>query len=130
MGKRKVVLTGPSGYIAQRMLPALEARYDLVLLNARPTARDGKAVPGLVVVDLTDHNREAYRRHFEGADAVVHCAFVSAPGLDATTVLDNSDPKFRAELANIGMAYNVYRTALEVGVRRVVVASSNRGGLL
>jgi nucleoside-diphosphate-sugar epimerase len=126
MVKRKVVLTGASGYVAQRMLAELEARFDLVLLDARPTTRAGKAVPGLRVVDLTDPNREAYRRHFGEADAVVHCAFVSAPGLGATTFLDNSEPKFRAEHTNVGMAYNVYQTALEEGVRRVVVASSCR----
>lgn len=126
MVRRKVVLTGASGYIAQRMLAELEARYDLVLLDARPTTRNGKTVPGLRVVDLTHPNRDGYRRHFAGADAVVHCAFVSAPGLDATTFLDNSESKFRPEYANVGMAYNVYRTALEESVRRVVVASSNR----
>lgn len=124
MVKRKVVLTGAAGYVAQRMLAEFQARYDLVLLDARPTTRDGKVVPTLQVVDLTDPNREAYRRHFTGADAVVHCAFVSAPGLDTTTFLDNSEPKFRAEHANVGMAYNVYQTSLEEGVRRVVVASS------
>lgn len=45
MVRRKVVLTGASGYIAQRMLAELEARYDLVLLDARPTTRNGKTVP-------------------------------------------------------------------------------------
>jgi hypothetical protein len=38
---------------------------------------------------------------------------------------DNSDAKFQAEHANVALAYNVYRTALEEGVRRVVVCSSN-----
>jgi nucleoside-diphosphate-sugar epimerase len=50
---------------------------------------------------------------------------VRAPGLDATTWQDNSDGKFWAEHANVALAYNVYRTALEEGVRRVVMASSN-----
>jgi nucleoside-diphosphate-sugar epimerase len=76
-------------------------------------------------VDLTNPNRDTYRRHFSGAEAVVHCAFVSAAGLDAGSFLDNSEAKFRAEYANVGMAYHVYQTALEEGVGRVVVASSN-----
>jgi hypothetical protein len=50
---------------------------------------------------------------------------VRAPGLDATTWQDNSDAKFWAEHENVALAYNVYRVALEEGVRRVVVASSN-----
>ena len=125
MAKRRVMVTGASGYVAQRMLPELQARYELVLLDARPATREGKAVPGLHVVDLTGSNRDAYRKHFKGVDAVVHCAFVSAPGLDSGTFLDNSEPKFRAELKNVEMAYHVLQTALEEGVRRVVVASSN-----
>ena len=77
------------------------------------------------VCDLTDPDRSKYQEHFMGADAVLHCAFVSAPGLDATTWQNNSDAKFQAEYANVGMAYNVYTAAQEAGVRRVVVASSN-----
>lgn len=125
MAKRRVVVTGASGYVAQRMLPALAERWDLVLLDVRDTTSDGRKVPGLVVADLTQRDRDAYRRHFRGADAVIHCGYVRAPGLDATTWQDNSDAKFWAEHENVALAYNVCRTALEEGVRRVVVASSN-----
>jgi nucleoside-diphosphate-sugar epimerase len=125
MSKRRVVLTGASGYVAQRMFAELSERWDLVPIDVRETSRDGKKVPGLVVADLTEPDRGRYRRHFEGADAVIHCGFVSAPGLDATTWQDNGDAKFWAEHKNIALAYNVYRTALETGVRRVVAASSN-----
>jgi len=123
--KRRVVVTGAAGYVAQRMWPEIEKRWDLVPIDVRPTTRDGKAVDGLVVADLTRPDRDQYRRHFRGADAVIHCAFVSAPDLDATTWQDTSDAKFWAEHANVALAYNVYRVALEEGVRRVVVCSSN-----
>ena len=125
MAKRKVVLTGAAGYVAQRMLPELQERYDLVLLDTRATTKEGKPVPGVQSADLTGSNRDSFRKHFKGADAVIHSAFVSAPRLDATTFLDNSEPKFRAEHKNVEMVYNVLQTALEEGVRRVVVASSN-----
>jgi hypothetical protein len=125
MAKRKVVLTGAAGYVAQRMLPELQERYDLVLLDTRATTKEGKPVPGVNIADLTGSNRDGFRKHFKGADAVIHSAFVSAPSLDATTFLDNSEPKFRAEHRNVEMVYNVMQTALEEGVRRVVVASSN-----
>ena len=36
-----------------------------------------------------------------------------------------SEARFRAELANVAMAYNVFQTAREEGVRRVVMISSN-----
>jgi hypothetical protein len=125
MAKRRVVLTGASGYVAQRMFPELAERWDLVPIDVRPTTRDGKPVPGLIVADLTNPDRNAYRQHFKGADAVIHCGFVSAPNLDATTWQDNGDAKFWAEHRNVALAYNVHRTALEEGVRRVVVCSSN-----
>ena len=123
--KRRVVLTGASGYIAQRMFSELDARWDLVPIDVRPTTRAGQTVPRLVVADLTQPNRDAYREHFRGADAVIHCGYVSGQGLDATTWQNNSDAKFWLEHQNVALAYNVYRTALEEGVRRVVVASSN-----
>ena len=125
MAKKRVVVTGAAGYVAQRMLPELRERWDLVLLDVRPTTRDGKTVPGLMVADLTKPDRNEYRQHFKGADAVIHCGFVSAPKLDATTWQDNSDAKFWAEHTNVALAYNVCRVALEEGVRRVVVCSSN-----
>ncbi|HEX4993412.1 MAG TPA: NAD(P)-dependent oxidoreductase [Methylomirabilota bacterium] len=125
MAKKRVVVTGAAGYVAQRMLPELRERWDLVLLDVRPTTRDGKTVPGLMVADLTKPDRNEYRQHFRGADAVIHCGFVSAPRLDATTWQDNSDAKFWAEHTNVALAYNVCRVALEEGVRRVVVCSSN-----
>ena len=125
MAKRRVVVTGASGYVAQRMFKELSERWDLVPIDVRPTTRDGKPVPGIIVADLTNPDRNAYRQHFKGADAVIHCGFVSAPNLDATTWQDNSDAKFWAEHKNIALAYNVHRTALEEGVRRVVVCSSN-----
>jgi hypothetical protein len=123
--KRRVVVTGAAGYVAQRMWPELSKRWELVPIDVRPTARDGRPVPGLIVADLTKPDRNEYRRHFRGADAVIHCGFVSAPKLDATTWQDNSDAKFWAEHTNVALAYNVCRVALEEGVRRVVVCSSN-----
>ena len=125
MAKKKLVVTGACGYVVQRMWTELQERYEVVALDVATTRGDGAEVPGVRVCDLCSENRDAYRQHFEGADAVFHSAFVKAPGLDATTFLDNSEAKFRAEHTNVAMAYNVYQTALEEGVKRVVVASSN-----
>jgi UDP-glucose 4-epimerase len=124
MAKRRVVLTGAAGYVAQRMYDALAERYELVPLDTRASSSGGHAVSDVILCDLTDPDRDRYRQHFRNADAVIHCAFVSAPGDDASTWRDTSDAKFRAEQQNVAMAYNVYRTALEERVRRVVVASS------
>ena len=125
MARPRVVITGAAGYVAQRMHAALAERWDLVQIDVRDTTRDGRKLPGLVVADLTQRDRNAYRKHFQGADAVIHCGFVRAPGKTADDWQDNSDAKWEAEHANVALAYNVYRTALEEGVRRVVVCSSN-----
>ena len=125
MAKRRVVLTGACGRVAQRMFKPLAERWDVLAMDVRDKGPDGKPVPNVVIADLTNPDRNAYRQHFRGADAVIHCGFVRAPGMDADSWQDNSDAKFQAEHANVAMAYNVYRTALEEGVRRVVVCSSN-----
>jgi len=125
MTKKRVVVTGASGYIIQRMWPELTERYQIVALDNRETTSDGKKIAGIRVCDLTQTDRDLYREHFKGADAIIHSAFVSAKGLDATTWSDSSQPKFEAEHANVAMAYNVYQTAIEENVKRVVVASSN-----
>lgn len=117
MPKRRVVITGATGYVAGRMLPVLRERYELVLLDVKTRNRAGEEVPGVQVVDLTNPDRDAYRSHFKGADAVIHCAFVPPPG--------GGEDRFPTEYKNVGMAYNVYQTALEASVRRVVVCSSN-----
>ena len=117
--KRNVAITGASGYIASLLLPAFRQRYDLTLLDVRTVDRDGNEVEGVQIADLTDRNRDSFRHHFRGADAVVHLGF--------TRAADRSDPiqDFYAELSNVEMAFHVYQTAQEEKVRRVVVASSN-----
>lgn len=109
--RRKILITGAAGYIAGRMLPAFRERYELVLLDVRTTNRQGEEVENLQIVDVSNPDRDLYRHYFERVDAVVHCAFKGGG--------------FESELKNIQMAYNIYRTSLEMGVRRVVVCSSN-----
>src|SRR5438128_1175074 len=125
MAKRRVVITGAAGYVGQRMFKELAERWDVVPIDVSATTRSGEKVAGLVVADLTNPDRNQYRQHFRGADAVIHLGYVRAPGMDATTWQENNDAKFWAEHQNVALAYNVYRVALEEGVRRVVVASSN-----
>lgn len=118
MSKRKVLVTGASGKVAGQVLPALYEQYDVTATDIRSTNRQGEEVPNIQLADLTDENRDAYRHLFAGQDIVVHFGFMHAD--------DNTpDAKFRSEYGNVGMAYNIYKTALEEGVKRVVVASSN-----
>ncbi len=114
--KKRVLVTGAAGSIASQVLPAFRERYDLVLLDTKATDRDGQPVDGVTVADVSDRDRRKYEGYFEGADAVVHLAYVHTNG-------DNVD-KYFVESGNVDMAYNVYRAAYDAWVPRVVFASS------
>jgi len=119
MEKSKVVLTGATGYLAGRMLPTLKERYDLTLLDISATNRKtGEPVEDVALVDLTEQDRDVYRSHFQGADAVIHCGYIRTPR-------GNPDTHFDVELENITMAYNLYHICQEEQIRRIVVFSSN-----
>ena len=122
--KRTVLITGASGYVASQMLGEFRERYDLRLIDVKTTDRDGNEVAGVEIADLIDPDRTGYARHFEGADAVVHLGFKRSGGGfsgDGPAAID----RFQSEHENVQMANNVYRTAYDAGVRRVVMASSN-----
>lgn len=114
----RIVVTGAAGKIAGQVLPALQERHDLTLLDVRHVNRDGVDIPGIKMADLTQTDRDLYRHHFKGADRVVHFGFVRPDE-------EGPDARFKAELANVQMAYNVMQAAWEEGVGRVVMASSN-----
>src|SRR6266849_631538 len=80
MARRRVVITGAAGYVGQRMFKELAERWDLVPIDVIAATRSGEKVPGLVVADLTRPDRNEYRQHFRGADAVIHLGYVRATG--------------------------------------------------
>jgi hypothetical protein len=129
MANRKVLVTGATGYIASRLLPGLHGRYDLTLLDVRPTRGDGTLVERIQTANLLEDDMETLRPFFRGQDAIVHLAFNRAPntamsGTQRATRLTPGSA-YEAERANVDMAYRVFQLALEENVRRVVVASSN-----
>lgn len=121
-GRRlRVLLTGATGYIASQLLPVFRQRYDLRLLDVRATTAAGQAVEGAVVADLLSDSDEALKPHFDGVDAVVHLGYYRPQGLGVT----GAGKSYLDERPNVDMADRVYRFALDAGVGRVVVASSN-----
>jgi len=117
----RVLVTGATGYIASQLLPAFRQRYELVLLDVRTTDSQGQPVAGAVLADLLGDGWEAARPHFRGCDAVVHLAYFRPPGMSVT----GANKSYLDERPNVDLAEHVYRLALDEGVARVVVASSN-----
>jgi hypothetical protein len=114
--RRKVVLTGATGYIAGQLLPALRARYDLRLVDIRDTTREGDPVPGVEIIDVLNVERSSLEQLFDGVDTVLHCGYIRP----------RSDAIYEDERKNVDMMQRVYDVALASGVRRVVAASTNQ----
>ena len=119
--RRRVLVTGATGYIASQLLPVFRERYDLVLLDVRTTDAGGQPVAGAQVADFLAEDPTPLAGHFEGVDAVVHLGYWRPPGKTVT----GQDKSYLEERPNVDMAERVFRFALDHGVRRVVVASSN-----
>ena len=98
------MLTGAAGTIGGAVGPALAERWDLHLTDVRPGAG--------TQLDVTD--ADACRAAFTGADAVVHLAAVPDPEASWEQLLP----------ANVLGAHAVVQAAMDVGVRRLVLASS------
>ena len=117
MAVRRVLVTGAAGFIASYIMPGLQGRYDLTLLDVSDVDREGRGVEGVVTADLTDPDRSGYQHHFEGIDAVIHLGHKSR----RREPLDD----FHDEIDNVRMVYNVLRCAYDASVPRVAVGSSN-----
>jgi hypothetical protein len=114
--RKRVLLTGATGYIAGQLLPALRERYDLRLVDARDRTRDGERVPDVEIVDLLHADRATLERLFQGIDTVIHSAYI----------YPRPDAVYEDERSNVDMMHRVYALALDMGVTRVVAASTNQ----
>lgn len=130
--RRRVIVTGGSGKLGRAVVELLSESWEVISVDVRrpPTAsEDGKSGLGgayrLVEVDLEDMG--AVLETFistdmaygsvggPGVDAVVHLAALPSPGQT------NSSRQFRT---NTMSTYNVLEASRKLGVRNVVLASS------
>lgn len=120
----KVLVTGAAGHMATLAMPGLEGRHDLVLADLQAPRRlpQGAAFTALSLLEADD---AAMAELFRGVDAVVHSAYVPSAERDVYSAHPPQLDRFDAELANIRMAQRVYKCALQAGVKRVVIVSSN-----
>jgi nucleoside-diphosphate-sugar epimerase len=108
---RRVVMTGAAGAIGTAVAAELSAGWDLCRTDLR--ADPGAAHP-IAALDVTDP--AALRVAFAGADAVVHLAGDPRP----TASWDD------LHLPNVVGTVEVARAAAELGIRRLVLASSQQ----
>lgn len=104
----KTHITGAAGIVGRTLADGLAPHHELVLTDA--DADPDRAVAALDVRDL-----DACAAAFRGAEALVHLAGAASPDSDWETVLD----------LNVVGTRTVLEAARRVGVRRVVLASSN-----
>jgi len=124
MQKRKILITGATGYIASQLLPVFRGKYQLTLLDVKETDPKGNKVPGLKIANLADSDFEKYQDYFQGIDTVVHLGYYEPPRVRGAKRRMRRGG-YQHERINVDMAYNVYILSHDAGVRRVVVASSN-----
>ena len=107
----KVVVTGGSGALGRQLIADLAAAgHQALNIDRVPHPQGFKPT---WVADLRSEG--ALYQALAGAEAVVHLAAWVAPGLAPDTATFND---------NVSMTYNVFKAASDLGVRRVVSASS------
>src|SRR5580658_6963483 len=109
---QRICVTGASGLAGRAVVrDLLEHGYDVSPTDIAATRTDMEN--GMVRADLTDYGQAV--EALSGADAVVHMANIPAPGLYTPAVTFNT---------NITMNFNVFQAAANLGLSRVVWASS------
>ncbi|GAB7535285.1 NAD-dependent epimerase/dehydratase family protein [Burkholderia sp. 3C] len=109
---RRLLLTGAAGNLGRQLRAALGDWADIVRVTDIAPLGETAAHEEAVVADLAD--RAAVNALVDGVDAIVHLGGISV------------DAPFDALIeANIRGVYNLYASAHQFGVRRIVYASSN-----
>jgi hypothetical protein len=119
MAKRRVLVTGAAGYVAERILPALRERYDLCLIDSREEDRRGRPVEGIRNVDLLTDDPVKMAPLFSGIDTTLHLAYHQP-------VSDDPQTAYAGERLNLDMMQLVFQLSFDFGVKRVIAASSDQ----
>jgi nucleoside-diphosphate-sugar epimerase len=108
----RICVTGASGKAGRAVVrDLLEHGYDVAATDVAASRADIES--GMLRAELTDYGQAV--ETLRGVDAVVHLANIPAPGIYTPAVTFS---------ANITMNFNVFQAAAELGLSRVVWASS------
>jgi nucleoside-diphosphate-sugar epimerase len=109
----KVCVTGASGRAGRAVVADLVAHGYHVLGTDLAPEDPAELAADFVRADLTDYGQAV--ETLREMDAVIHLANIPAPGIRTPAVTFNS---------NLAMNFNVFHAAAQLGLRRVVWASS------
>ncbi|MHB1001712.1 MAG: NAD-dependent epimerase/dehydratase family protein [Armatimonadota bacterium] len=109
--KKRVLITGAAGYIGSFLRKAWINNYDLVLTDQKEISEPESA--NVIFADIRDV--ESMKRACNGVHTVVHLAANPSSRSDFDTIVLP---------INIIGTHSVFRAAAEMGVKRVVFASS------
>lgn len=120
----KLLVTGAAGHVATLALPGLAGRHELRLADIRPLGSLPEAArfDNIHLLHASDADLNAL---FQGVEVVVHSAYMPSGEGDVYSAMPPQIDRFDTEFDNLRVAQRVYRAALESGVRRVVMVSSN-----
>ena len=108
----KLIITGSKGLIGSHTLDYAKTQEGVEVLGV-DTLGLGSPYENYLSADLADYGETVAA--LGGADAVVHLAAIRDHGMV---------PNARAFAVNVNSAYNVLEAAVQLGIKRVVLASS------
>ena len=109
----RIVVTGGAGQLGTAVIRRLlrKRQHTVICLDTRPPLVVPAGRVRAVRVDIRD---QTLRRHLQGADAVIHLAFVIAAPL----------PRPQLHAINVEGSRNVFEAAADVGIPHILYSSS------
>jgi UDP-glucose 4-epimerase len=110
----KIAITGGAGLLGSHVVRRLSDTAEVTTIDIKSPVMENASLGSHVTASITDY--EQIKKALIGHDAVIHLAAIPNPReADAMTIFNN----------NVQGAWTVLQAAEEVGVKRVVVASSD-----
>lgn len=110
--RERILITGPGGRVGTQIVPLLREHYALRLFDTAPLVAAGD--DEIVVGDIQDF--DALRKACEGVSSMIHLAAIS----------DEADFHTKLLPVNLAGTYNAFEAARQIGVKRVLYASTGQ----
>jgi nucleoside-diphosphate-sugar epimerase len=119
---KKVLITGANGYVASKIIPHLEKKFDLTLVDIEFNKSFNSKT---IKINLSESSINDIEKIVIGHQFIIHLAYIRADQERDPNDTNNEIDAFDQENKNIIMANKIYKAALTQNIDRVIVASSN-----